>query len=64
VPPKAIRERLETTELGFEYRLADRLKMTVGRMRREMSSMEFQTWAVYHGIRDQHAELAREQARG
>lgn len=48
----------------FEYVLAERLRMTVGRMRREMSSLEFQTWAVYLGIRAQEMELARESGRG
>jgi hypothetical protein len=45
--------------------LADRLKIgTVGEMRRRMSSREFETWKVFHAIRAQHAELAREQGQG
>lgn len=61
MPTKAIREALETTDLGFEYWLADRLKMTVGQLRR-MPSKEFETWRVYHAIRAQQIELARERA--
>lgn len=63
-PTKAIREQLESddSDLGFEYWLADRLKTTVGRMRREMPAQEFRTWSVYHAIRAQHMEL--EMARG
>lgn len=65
MPPKAIRDRLETTDEGFEYVLADRLKIgTVGELRRRMSSREFETWKVFHQIRAQHYELAREQAKG
>lgn len=56
VPTKAIREQLETTDLGFEYSLADRLKMTVGQLRR-MSSAEYETWRVFHAIRAQRDEL-------
>jgi hypothetical protein len=37
--------------------------MTVGQLRR-MSSEEFETWRVYHAIRAQQIELARESARG
>jgi hypothetical protein len=62
-PPKAIRERLESSELGFECYLADRLKVTLGELRR-MPSEEFETWRVYHAIRAQQMELARESAGG
>jgi allophanate hydrolase subunit 2 len=63
VPTKAIRELLETTDLGFEYQLADRLKIgTVGELRRRMSSAEFETWKVFHAMRNQQIELA--QAKG
>lgn len=57
MPTKAIRERLETTDLGFEYSLADRLKMTVQELR-QMPSAEFETWKVFHAIRAQEIELA------
>lgn len=56
MPAKAIRERLETTDLGFEYSLADRLKMTVGQLR-EMPNAEFETWKVFHAIQAQQREL-------
>lgn len=61
VPPKAIRDRLESEEdaLGFEYFLADRLRMTVGQVRR-MPSVEFQTWLVWHAIRAQRKQLQME----
>jgi len=60
VPPKAIRDQLESSEsdLFFEYYLAEKLHMTVAALRRGMSSMEFQTWAVYHGIKAQRQQLA------
>lgn len=63
MPTKAIRERLETTDLGFEYSLADRLKMTVGQLR-QMPNAEFETWKVFHAMRAQQIELARAQAGG
>lgn len=56
MPTKAIREQLESTDLGFEYSLADRLKMTVGQLR-QMSSAEFETWKVFHAIQAQRQEL-------
>jgi hypothetical protein len=37
--------------------------MTVAQVRR-MSSEEFEGWRVYHAIRMQQIELAREMARG
>lgn len=61
-----IRERLESDEsdLGFEYFLAEKLGMTVARMRREMSSAEFAHWAVWYGIKAQRRQMEIEQARG
>lgn len=61
-PTKAIRERLETTDEGFEYQLADRLKIgTVAELRRRMPSAEFEAWKVFHAIRAQQKELAQAQ---
>jgi hypothetical protein len=40
--------------------LADRLKKTISEIR-QMPNIEFETWRVFHAIRAQHAELAREQ---
>ena len=45
-------------DLEFEFYMADRLKMTVGRLRAEMSNEEFVAWGVYHGRKAQRAELA------
>ncbi|GIE46207.1 hypothetical protein [Actinoplanes lobatus] len=61
-----IREQLESDEsdLGFEYFLAEKLRMTVARMRREMSEQEFATWAIWYGIKAQRRELAMGQAGG
>lgn len=42
----------------MEFFLADRLKMTVGELRRRMSQEEFQAWYVWHGRRNQARELA------
>lgn len=66
VPPKAIREQLESDEsdLGFEYFLAEKLHKTVGQMRREMTESEFAHWAVWFGIKAQRRQLEIEQARG
>lgn len=63
-PTKAIRDLLETTDLGFEYQLADRLKMTVGQLRQWMPQAEFETWRVFHAIRAQQIELEMAKARG
>lgn len=61
MPPKAIREQLESEEdaLGFEFFLADRLHMTVGQVRR-MPSLEFQTWVIWHAIRAQRKQMQQE----
>lgn len=61
-----MREQLESDEsdLGFEYFLAEKLGMTVARLRREMSSMEFAHWAVWYGIKAQRRQQELELARG
>ena len=43
--------------LEFEHYLADRLSMTVDRLRVEMSAAEFYRWGVYYGRKAQRAEL-------
>ena len=35
---------------------------TVDELRRRMSSREFETWKVFHAIREQQRELAKMQA--
>lgn len=61
-----IRERIEAddSDLGFEFFLAERLHMTVARMRQEMSSAEYAHWAVWYGIKAQRAELQAQLAGG
>ena len=59
MPRKAAYKRFDADpELEFEFYLADRLHMTVERMRREMSQDEFMRWAVFHGRKAQRRELA------
>lgn len=36
-----------TSDLGFEFALAERLGMTVGTLREHMSSLEFEQWRAY-----------------
>lgn len=63
--PKAAYLEFESDEaLEFEYYLADRLKMTVARLREEMPASEFMAWQVYHGRRAQRAELAAKTRKG
>lgn len=49
---------METTDLGFEYFLAERLRMTVAAVR-EMSSWEYEGWKVHYGRKAQQEQLAR-----
>lgn len=49
---------METTELEFEFYLAERLRMTVAELRRRMSQHEFLQWSVYLGRKAQRQELA------
>lgn len=61
MPPKAIREALESSEdssLYFDFFLAEKLHKTVGEIR-AMPAMEWHTWAVWFAMKAQ----AREQAR-
>lgn len=51
-------------ELEFEFYLADRLGMTVDRLRAEMTQDEFVRWSVYHGRIAQRRELAMKTAKG
>jgi hypothetical protein len=49
---------METTDLEFEFYLAEQLRMTVARLRREMTAQEFMQWGVYYGRKAQKRELA------
>lgn len=42
----------------FEFFLAAKLGMTVGEMRRRMSSLEFVRWGIYYARQAQREELA------
>jgi hypothetical protein len=56
---------METSpDLEFEFYLADRLGMTVGRLRREMTAEEFVYWTVYSGRKAQRTELAAAAGKG
>jgi len=51
---------LETSpDLLFELFLAERLGLTIGRLREEMSNEEFLLWNTYYARKDQQAELER-----
>ena len=63
MPRKAAYLAMETTDLEFEHYLAERLHMTVGRLRQEMSAEEFMRWSVYYGRKAQRQELATLQAK-
>jgi allophanate hydrolase subunit 2 len=43
--------------LEFEFYLADRLSMTVGQLRAQMSNQEFVQWSIYHARKAQRMEL-------
>lgn len=45
-------------EIEFEYFLAQKLGMTVGRLRVEMGADEFTGWGVYYGRKAQREQIA------
>lgn len=45
------------SSLEFEHHLAEKLGMTVARLRREMSAEEFMRWGVYYGRKAQRREM-------
>lgn len=47
---------METTDLEFEFFLAEKLSKTVGEVR-EMPSEEFQQWAIYYARKAQKRQL-------
>lgn len=57
-PKEAYLEFEADSELEMEFFLADRLGMTVARLRAEMDHDEFVRWSVYHARRAQRKELA------
>ena len=59
MPQKAAYLALESDpEFEFEFFLAEKLHMTVGRLRREMANDELVHWSIYYGRKAQDAELA------
>lgn len=51
-------------EIELEHFIAQKLSMTVDRLRHEMSNDEFVRWTVYFGRIAQQQELARLKAGG
>lgn len=65
MPRKAAYLALETNPtLGFEHYLAQKLSMTVARLRTEMSQEEFMRWSVYYAREAQSRELEMKKAKG
>jgi hypothetical protein len=54
---------METTDLEFEFYLAERLHMTVRRLREEMTMREWIQWGVYYGRKAQRRELEMARAK-
>jgi hypothetical protein len=50
--------------LEFEFFLAQKLSMTVARLREEMPAQEFVRWSVYYGREAQRKQLATARAGG
>ena len=59
MPTKAAYQTFEATNLEFEFYLAQKLGMTVGRLRDEMSNDEFMHWGVYYARIAQREQLER-----
>lgn len=58
-PPKAAYLLLETNpDIEFEHYLAQKLGMTVARLRAEMGAEEFMRWSVYYARLAQRDEMA------
>lgn len=58
MPPKAVYLEWErNSDEEFEHFLAEKLSMTVQRMRREMPAAEFVRWTVYYARKAQRQEL-------
>jgi len=55
---------METSpELEFEYFLAQKLGITVARLRAEMTNKEFVHWSVYYARKAQREQLELRRAR-
>lgn len=65
MPPKAAYRAFDDDpDTEFEFLLAERLGMTVARLRDEMTCDEFMRWGVYLGRKAQRRELAAQKAKG
>lgn len=65
MPRKAAWIALETTDLGFEHYLVEKLGFgTVAEMRRRMPMSEYVTWVVYYQRKAQQIELQQLKQRG
>jgi hypothetical protein len=51
-------------DLEFDHFLAEKLGLSVERMRREISSAEYVDWSVYYARRAQREQLERLRAGG
>jgi hypothetical protein len=49
-------------DLEFEHFLAQKLSLTVSRLRREMSNEEFVRWSAYYARKAQREELETKRA--
>lgn len=54
---------LADPDLEFEFFLAEKLQMTVARMRGEMSTDEYVRWVIYYGRKAQRQQLAAQRGR-
>lgn len=60
MPGKAAYKAFEAdSELEFEFFLAQKLGLTVARLREEMSADEFVHWHIYYARKAQREELAQ-----
>jgi hypothetical protein len=65
VPTKAAYKGFEADpSTEFDHFLAQKLGMTVARLRAEMSNSEYVAWGVYYARKAQREELARRLAEG
>lgn len=65
MPIKAAYLRFETTpDLEFDYFLAQKLGMTVARMRAEVTGAEYLEWGMFYSRKAQREELETLKAKG
>lgn len=65
MPIKAAYLKFETSpDTEFEFYLAEKLGMTVARLRAEMTNQEFLEWAIFYSRKAQREELEAIRAKG